>query len=128
MMISSRSLRGAAAGVLSAGAVTGALLFGGAPVAQAAPVPGPDTSFAVTGPLGGPGMIPDRPGFGGGHGGFGHGGFGRGGGWGHGGWGRGGGWGHGGWGRGGGWGHGGWGRGWGNGGWGRGLWGHHGWW
>src|ERR1700742_4537190 len=111
MMISSRSLRGAAAGVLGAGAVTGALLFGGAPVAQAAPVPGPGSSFAEVGPHGGPGLIPERPCFGGGHG------FGRG--WGgHGGWGRGGGWGHG------GWGHGGWGRGWGgHGGWCNGFWG-----
>ncbi|MEB4208961.1 hypothetical protein [Mycobacterium sp. 94-17] len=101
MMISSRSLRGAAAGVIGAGAVTGALLFGGAPVAQAAPGPAAGTSFAVAGPHGGPGMFPDRPGWG--HGG-----------WGHGGWGRGG-LGHG------GWGHGGWGRGWG-------FWGHRHWW
>jgi hypothetical protein len=120
MMISSRSLRNAAAGALGAGAVAGALMFGGAPVAQAAPAPTHDSSFAVAGPHGGAGFIPDRPG--GGWGGGGHGG-GHGGGWG----GHGGGWGgHGGWGRGGGWGgHGGWGRG--GGGWGHGGWGHD-WW
>jgi len=124
-MISSRSLRGAAASALGAGAVAGALFFGGAPVAQAAPAPvpaAPVTSFDTVGPHGGPGLIPERPGGGGGHGwgGGGHGGFGRGGGFGgHGGWGRGGGWG----------GHGGWGRGWGgHGGWGHGGWGRGGWW
>jgi hypothetical protein len=133
-MISSRSLRGAAASALGAGAVAGALFFGGAPVAQAAPAPvpaAPVTSFDTVGPHGGPGLIPERPGGGGGHGWGGGGGrgggFGRGGGWGgHGGWGRGGGWGgHGGWGRG--WGHGG--GGWGHGGWGRGgWWGDRGFW
>src|ERR1700743_3008144 len=96
MMISSRSLRSAAAGALSSGAVAGALFFGGAPVAQAAPAPAPAapiTSFDTVGPHGGPGTIPERPG-GGGGGGHGWGGGGHGGGWGgHGGWGRGGGWG-----------------------------------
>lgn len=91
-MISSPSLRGAAAGVLGAGAVAGALLFGSAPVAQAAPGPSPSTSFASAGPHSGPGFIPDRPGGHGwgGHDGRGHGNWGHGG-WGHGGWGNGGG-------------------------------------
>ncbi|HEX5253319.1 MAG TPA: hypothetical protein VFW69_05505 [Mycobacterium sp.] len=86
-MISPRSLRGAAAGVIGAGAVAGALLFGGAPMAQAAPAPAPTTSFASAGPHSGPGFIPDRPGGRGwgGHDGRGHGN------WGHGNWGRGGG-------------------------------------
>lgn len=96
MIRSLRTLRGAAAGVVGTGALTGALLFGGAPVAQAAPLPTPGTGFAAAGPLAGPGMIPDRPGFGGGHGFGGHGhGFGghrMGHGMRHGGWGRG--WGH----------------------------------
>jgi hypothetical protein len=113
-MNSLRSIRGAAAGAVGAGAVAGAMLFGGMPVAQAAPpAPAPATSFETVGPHGGaplgPGLLPDRPGghgWGGGHGGWGHGGFGRGG-WGHGGWGHGGGWGRG-------WGHGGWGHGWGH--------------
>jgi hypothetical protein len=109
-MISLRSMRGAAAGAVGAGAVAGAMLFGGIPAAQAAPAPAP-TSFDTAGPHGGaplsPGLLPERPGWG--HGGGGHGG------WGHGGWGHGGGWGRG-WGNGGGWGHGwGGGHGWGNG-------------
>jgi len=102
-MISPRSARKAAAGAMGAGALTAALLFGAAPVAQAAP-----STPVISGPAH---VIPDGPG--GGHGGgWGHGG----GGWGHGG----GGWGHG----GGGWGHGGgdWDDG---GGWG---WGHRPWW
>ncbi|WP_197504143.1 hypothetical protein [Mycobacterium sp. E1214] len=94
MTISTRALRGAAASAMGAGAVAGALLFGVAPAAQAAPAP--TTGIAVAGPHGGPSIIPDRPGWGGGHGGWGHGGWGRGG-WGHGGWGHGG-WGRGGWG------------------------------
>lgn len=102
MLTSLLSARNAAVGAVGAGLVTGAMLFGGAPIAQAAPPPTPATSFAVAGPHG-PDMIPTRGGWGGGHGFGGHGGgWGRGGGWGH----RG--WGHGGWGRGG-WGHGGWG-------------------
>jgi hypothetical protein len=102
-MISRRSARKAAAGAMGTGALTAALLFGAAPVAQAAP-PTP----VINGPAH---VIPDRPG--GGHGGGGHGGGGHGwGGGGHGGWGHGGGgWGHGGWGNGGGWG-----------------WGHRPWW
>ncbi|WP_445162439.1 hypothetical protein ACTXG5_03870 [Mycobacterium sp. Dal123C01] len=114
-----RSIRGAAAGAVGASAVAGAMLFGGIPAAQAAPAPAPATSFETVGPHGGaplgPGLLPDRPGWGhggGGHGGWGHGGFGRGGGFGHGfghGWGHGGGFGRG-------WGHGGWGHGWGHGG------------
>src|SRR5689334_9013628 len=86
-MISRRSLRGAAAGAMGAGAVAGALLFGGAPMAQAAPAPAPTTSFASAGPHSGPGFIPDRPGGRGwgGHDGRGHGN------WGHGNWSRGGG-------------------------------------
>jgi len=88
-MISSRSLRGAAAGVIGAGAVAGALLIGGAPAAQAAPAPAATTSFASAGPQSGPGLIPDRPG---GRGWGGHDGRGNGN-WGHGNgnWGRGGG-------------------------------------
>ncbi|MGZ4576964.1 MAG: hypothetical protein ACXVX1_04430 [Mycobacterium sp.] len=87
-MSASRSLRSAAAGAAGACAVAGALLFGAGP-AQAAPVPGSDTSFTTTGPHGapgGPGILPDRPG--GGHGGHGWGGHGWG--WGgHPGWGSG---------------------------------------
>jgi hypothetical protein len=114
MFTSLRKVRAAAVGVLGAGALSGALLLGAAPVAQAAPEPTPATHFATFGP-GGARDIPDRPG----------GGWGPGGGHGHGGWGgHGGGWG----GRGG---HGGWGGpGWGGPGWGRdvGHWGHRGWW
>jgi hypothetical protein len=126
MFISMRSIRGAAASAMGAGALTGVMLFGAIPEADAAPAPPPATSFAIAGPGGvsdipqAPAVSPTRWGHGGGGGGFGHGGFGRGG-WGHGGggWGRGG----GGWGRGG-WGHGGWGHGgWGRGGFGRGGWG-----
>ena len=121
MSIALSSARRAAASAVGATAVAGAMLFGGTPIAQAAP-PGPGTSFEMSGPHGAPGF-PLRPG-GGGHGG--------GGGWG----GHGGGWG----GHGGGWGgHRGWGRwgghpGWGNGGWGppglgfRPWWGPRGWW
>jgi len=117
MLISMRSIRGAAAGAVGAGALTGAMFFGGTGIADAAPAPSPATSFAAAGPLGvsdipeAPAISPTRWGHGGG-GGFGHGGFGRGG-VGRGGWGGGfgrGGWGRGGWGRGG-WGHGGFGRG-----------------
>jgi hypothetical protein len=114
MFISMRSIRGAAAGALGAGALTGVMLFGTIPEADAAPAAAPATSFAFAGPQAGlngisdipqaPAISPTRWGHGGG-GGFGHGGFGRGGfgrgGWGHGGWGRGG-WGGGGFGRGGG--------------------------
>lgn len=92
-MFSSRSLRVAAAGVLGAGTVAGALLFGGAALAQADPGPTSSTSFASAGPHSGPGFIPDRPG---GHGWGGHDGRGNGN-WGHGGWDNG-------WGRGGNWG------------------------
>jgi hypothetical protein len=101
MTISVRSLRNAAAGAVGAGALAGAMLFGGAPVAQAAPPPAAGTSIAMAGPHGGAPGVPLRGGHGWGGGG------GRGGDWGHGGdWGRGGDWGHGGdWGRGGwGWG------------------------
>jgi hypothetical protein len=105
MLISQRSVRKAAASAVGATAVAGALFFGGDAVAQAAPAPTPGTSFATFGPHGGPGgpgLVPERPGGGWGHGpgGFGHpgpGGFGRGGfghhgpgGFGRGGWGRGG--------------------------------------
>ena len=76
MLISLRSVRGAAAGAVGAGALTGAMLFGSIPAAQAAPAPAPGTSFAIAGPHGGaplgPGVIATRGGFGGGHGGFGH--------------------------------------------------------
>jgi hypothetical protein len=112
MTISLRSVRNAAAAAIGTGALAAAILFGGAPVAQAASPPAPGTSIAIAGLYGAPG-IPTRGGHGGG--GRGHGGDG----WGHGG----GGWGHG----GGGWGHGGWGRGgdWDNGG---GGWGWRPWW
>jgi hypothetical protein len=119
MFISMRSIRGAAAGAVGAGALTGAMLFGSIPAAEAAPAPAPATSFAIAGPHGvsdipqAPAISPTRWGNGGGgygHGGYGRGGYGRGG-YGGGGWGRGGGFGGpGGWGHGG-WGHGGWGRG-----------------
>ncbi|BBZ49893.1 hypothetical protein H7H82_02080 [Mycobacterium heidelbergense] len=120
MLTSLLSARKAMVGAVGAGMVTGAMLFGGAPVAQAAPPPAPGTSFEMAGPHGAPGLPAKGGGWGhGGHGGFGHGGFGRGG-FGHGGFGRAG---H--WGRGGHWGHGGWGRG---GHWGRGGWGWRPWW
>lgn len=108
------SLRRAGVGVAGAGLLAGALLFGGAPAAHAAPPAAPGTTFEASGPHGAP-DLPLRPG-GGGHGwgGGGHGWGGHGGWAGHGGWG-----GHpGGW----GWGHPG--RGWGHPGWG---WGHPGW-
>ena len=82
MLISLRSVRSAAAGAVGAGALTGAMLFGSIPAAQAAPAAAPATSFAIAGPHGGaplsPGVIPTHGGFGGHHGGFGghHGGFG----------------------------------------------------
>jgi hypothetical protein len=101
MTISLRSVRNVAAGAVGAGALAGAMLFGGVPVAQAAPPPAAGTSIAMAGPHGGAPGVPLRGGHGWGGGG------GRGGDWGHGGdWGRGGDWGHGGdWGRGGwGWG------------------------
>ena len=146
MLNSLHSVRKAAVGAVGAGMVAGAMLFGGTPVAQAAPPPAPGTTFAMSGPHGAP-DLPLRPGGGGGgHGGGGHGGGwgGHGGGWGGhggGGWGgHGGGWGGhggGGWGgRGGDWGHGGWGGrggwgghpGWGNGGWGPPGLGYRPWW
>ena len=109
-MISLRSVRHAAAGAVGAGALAGAMLFGGTPIAQAAPPPAPGTSFEMAGGPHGPGL-PLSPG--GGHGGGGPGGGGgHGGGWGGhgGGWDRGGGWGgHSGWGGHPGWGNGGWG-------------------
>jgi hypothetical protein len=102
------SARRMAAGAVGASAVAGAMLFGATPAANAAPT---FTHVAPASPAGFGAPLPDRPGFGGGHGGFGRGGFGRGGfgrGWGHGGWGRG--FGHQGFwgGRGFGWGHQGW--------------------
>src|ERR1700756_5480079 len=108
MLTSLHSVRKAAVGAVGAGMVTGAMLLGGTPIAQAAPPPAPGTSFEMAGPHGGPG-VPLRGGGGGGWGGGGHGGGGHGGG-GHGGaWGGRGGWG----GPGGGWGgRGGWGGGW----------------
>src|SRR6516164_8773486 len=110
MLTSLRSVGNAAAGVVGAVVLTAATLFGGTPIAQAAPPPSPGTTFEMAGPHGAP-DLPLRPG--------GDGGGGHGGGWGHGG-------GHGGWGHGG-WGHGGWGHGgWGHGGWGDGAWGHGG--
>jgi hypothetical protein len=85
MTISVRSLRNAAAGAVGAGALAGAMLFGGASVAQAAPPPAAGTSIAMAGPHGGAPGVPLRGGHGWGGGG------GRGGDWGHGGdWGRGG--------------------------------------
>src|SRR6516165_8785239 len=104
MLTSLSSVRSAAIGAVGAGALTGAMLFGGTPIAQAAPAPTPGTTFDMAGPHGAP-DVPLRPGGGGGHGGGGHGGGGwgghGGGGWGgHGGdWGgHGGDWGRGGWG------------------------------
>jgi hypothetical protein len=127
MLSSLSSARRIAAGAVGASAVAGAMLFGATPAANATPAV---AHVAPASPAGFGAPLPDRPGFGGGHGGFGggHGGFGRGG-FGHGGFGRGG-WGHGG-GFGRGWGRGGFGRGFGNHGFwgGRGFgWGHHGWW
>ncbi len=116
MLNSLLSIRRGAIGVAAAGLTTGAILFGGTPIAHAAPPPGPGISFDTVGPHGGP-DLPLKPGGGGG----GHGG-GGGGGHGGGGWGGGG---HGGWGGPGGWGgHGGWA---GHGDWDRGVWGHPGW-
>jgi hypothetical protein len=122
MVTSLHSVRKAAVGAVGAGMVTGAMLFGGTPIAQAAPPPAPGTSFEMAGPHGAP-SVPLRGG--GGHGGGGHGGGGHGGAWGgRGGWGGPGGWG----GRGGGWsgrgGH----PGWGNGGWGPPGLGYRPWW
>ena len=127
MMVSLRSMRNASAGAVGAGALAGAMLFGGVPAAQAAPAPTPGTSLETVGPHGGaplgPGVIPASPGGGGGgHGGGGHGGGGHGG-WGGGG--PGGGWGHPGW-ENGGWGHPG--NGWGNIPPGRGFWAPGHWW
>jgi hypothetical protein len=76
MFTSMHSIRGVAVGAVGAGMVTGAMLFGGAPAAQAAPGPARASSFAIAGPHGpsdipaGPAIVPTR--------------------WGHGGWGRGG--------------------------------------
>ena len=88
MFISMRSIRGAAAGAVGAGALAGAMLFGSIPAAEAAPTPA--TNVAIAGPRGvsdipqAPVISPTRWGNGGGGGGYGHGGYGRGG-WGHGG-------------------------------------------
>jgi hypothetical protein len=122
MSISLTSAGRVAAGAVGASAVASALLFGGTPIAQAAPPPGPGTSFEMSGPHG---VAPLSPGGGGGGHGPGGGGGGHGGGWG----GHGGGWGghNGGWG-----GHNGWGwgghPGWGNGGWGPPGLGYRPWW
>ena len=66
MTMSLRSVRGAVAGALGSGALTGAMLFGGIPAAQAAPAPAHAISFETAGPHGGaplgPGVIPTRPG------------------------------------------------------------------
>jgi hypothetical protein len=124
MSISLTSAGRRAAGALGASAVAGAMLFGGTPIAQAAPA-APGTTFDMSGPHGAPGF-PLRPGGGGGGGGGGHGGGWDGHGGGPGAWG-----GHSGWGGGGG--RGGWGRwgghpGWGNGGWGPPGLGYRPWW
>ena len=79
MLTSLSSVRNAALGAVGAGVVTGAMLFGGTPVAQAAPPPAPGTTFDMAGPHGAP-DLPLRPGGGGGGGGGGHGGGGWGGG------------------------------------------------
>src|SRR6516164_9093134 len=122
MLTSLSSVRSAAIGAVGAGALTGAMLFGGTPIAQAAPAPTPGTTFDMAGPHGAP-DVPLRPGGGGGgHGGGGH--------WDHGGWGPGW-WGPGRWGGGGDWDdQGGWGGhpGWGNGGWGPPGLGYRPWW
>src|ERR1700722_8561236 len=99
MSISLSSAGRRAAGALGASVVAGAMLFGGTPIAQAAP-PGPGTSFEMSGPHGGGGGGGHGGGWGGHGGSGGHGGPGA---WGaHSGWGgRGGGWGgHPGWGNG----------------------------
>jgi hypothetical protein len=70
MLISLRSVRKAAAGAIGAGALTGAMLFGGVPAAQAAPPSAPGTTFATHGPYGAP--VPARGGWGGGGGAGGH--------------------------------------------------------
>ncbi|OBK91658.1 hypothetical protein A5645_02150 [Mycobacterium asiaticum] len=75
MLITPRCARIAAAGAVGAGALTSALLFGGTPIAQAAP-PATITSVAQAPQLG-PHVIPVRGGHG--WGGHGHGGWGHGG-------------------------------------------------
>jgi hypothetical protein len=94
MSISLTSAGRRAAGAVGASAVAGAMLFGATSIAQAAPPPGPGSSFQMSGPH----DVPLRPG--GGGGGHGGGGGGHNGGWGgHGGnWGGHPGWGNGGWG------------------------------
>jgi hypothetical protein len=64
MTISLRSVRNAAAGAVGAGALAGAMLFGGVPVAQAAPPPAAGTSIAMAGPHGGAPGVPLRGGHG----------------------------------------------------------------
>ena len=48
MLTSLRSARNAAVGAASAGVLTGAMLFGGTPVAQAAPPSAPGTTFELS--------------------------------------------------------------------------------
>ena len=67
MLTSLLSVHNAAVGAVGAGVLTGAMLFGGPPVAQAAPAPTPTSGFEMSGPHG-------TPGGGGGWGGGGHGG------------------------------------------------------
>jgi hypothetical protein len=56
MLTSLHSIRKAAVGAVGAGMVTGAMLFAGTPIAQAAPPPAPGTSFEMSGPHGAPGV------------------------------------------------------------------------
>jgi len=70
MLSSLSSARRIAVGAVGASAVAGAMLFGATPATPAANAAPSITHLAP---------LPERPGFGGGHGGFGHGGFGRGG-------------------------------------------------
>src|ERR1700758_2333467 len=64
MLTSLRSARKATVGAAGVGMLAGAMLFGGTPVAQAAPTPAPGTTFEVAGPHGAP-DLPLRPGGGG---------------------------------------------------------------
>ena len=66
-MLTSLRSRNAAVGAASAGVLTGAMLFGGTPVAQAAPPSAPGTTFEMTGPHGAPDFPLGPGGGGGGH-------------------------------------------------------------
>ena len=72
MLTSLHSVRNAAVSAAGAGVLTGAMLFGGTPVAQAAPPPAPGTSFDMAGPHGAPGLPTKGGGGSWGHGSGGH--------------------------------------------------------